>query len=99
MKRLLWIDISKALAIIFVVYFHFFRTVFEHYDVPPNDWSNLVAETTAILRSAWGGICGLGFYAVGAFIILSGWTLTESALRRAHSGTVGWGQWFLGRFV
>ena len=99
MKRLAWIDISKALAIIFVVYFHFLRTVFEHYELPPNDWSNLAAATMSILRSAWWEISGLGFHAVGAFIILSGWTLTESALRREKSGTAGWSQWFLGRFV
>jgi peptidoglycan/LPS O-acetylase OafA/YrhL len=99
MKRLLWIDISKALAIIFVVYFHFFRTVFEHYQLPPNDWSNLATATMSILRLAWWEISGLGFHAVGAFIILSGWTLTESALRREKSGTVGWSQWFVGRFV
>src|ERR1700736_4065048 len=99
MKRLLWIDISKALAIIFVVYFHFFRTVFEHYQLPPNDWSNLATATMSILRSAWWEISGLGFHAGGAFIILSGWTLTESALRREKSGTVGWSQWFVGRFV
>jgi peptidoglycan/LPS O-acetylase OafA/YrhL len=99
MKRLAWIDISKALAIIFVVYFHFLRTVFEHYELPPNDWSNLAAATMSMLRSAWWEVSGLGFHAVGAFIILSGWTLTESALRRAKSGAVGWGQWFGGRFV
>jgi peptidoglycan/LPS O-acetylase OafA/YrhL len=99
MKRLLWIDISKALAISFVVYFHFLRTVFEHYQLPPNDWSTLIAGTMSILRSAWWKISGLGFHAVGAFIILSGWTLTQSAIRRSNSGDAGWGKWFLGRFV
>jgi len=43
MKRLSWIDISKGLAILFVVYFHFFRTVFEHYQLSPNDWSGPLA--------------------------------------------------------
>src|ERR1700731_3416261 len=99
MKRLAWIDISKALAIIFVVYFHFLRTVFEHYELPPNDWSNLAAAAMSILRLAWWEVSGLGFHAVGAFIVLSGWTLTESALRREKSGTAGWGQWFFERFV
>ena len=99
MKRLLWIDISKGVAISFVVYFHFFRTVFEHYQLPPSDWSGIVAGTISILRSAWWEISGVGFHAVGAFIILSGWTLTQSAIRRANSGEAGWGKWFLGRFV
>ena len=99
MKRLLWIDIAKGLAIAFVVYFHFFRTVFEFYEPPPADWNGIAAGTISFLRGAWWEISGLGFHAVGAFIILSGWTLTESALRRASSGTVSWGQWFGGRFV
>src|SRR2546423_15549888 len=86
MKRLTWIDISKGLAILFVVYFHFFRTVFEHYQLPPNDWSNLIAGTMSILRSAWWQVSGLGFHAVGAFIILSGWTLMQSTMRRSESG-------------
>ena len=41
MKRLLWLDISKGLAILFVAYFHFFRTYFEHSTLPPADWSGL----------------------------------------------------------
>ena len=99
MKRLTWIDISKGLAILFVVYFHFFRTVFEHYQLPPNDWSNLIAATISILRSAWWQISGLGFHAVGAFIILSGWTLMQSTMARAEAGHVGWGNWYFARFT
>jgi len=99
MKRLLWIDISKALAISFVVYFHFFRTVFEHYQPPPNDWSSITTGTVSFLRSAWWEISGLGFHAVGAFIILSGWTLMQSTVARAESGRVYWGKWYGARFV
>src|SRR5438477_9030884 len=99
MKRLVWIDISKALAICFVVYFHFFRTVFEHYQLPPNDWSGGLAGAVSILRSAWWQISGLGFHAVGAFIILSGWTLVQSTMARAESGNVPWGKWYFARFT
>ena len=99
MKRLLWIDISKGLAISFVVYFHFFRTVFEHYQLPPNDWSGIVTGTMSILRSAWWEISGLGFHAVGAFIILSGWTLMQSTMARIESGHVAWGEWYVARFT
>jgi peptidoglycan/LPS O-acetylase OafA/YrhL len=99
MKRLLWIDVSKALAISFVVYFHFLRTVFEHYQLPPNDWSNVVAGTVSFLRSAWWEISGLGFHAVGAFIILSGWTLMQSTMARVESGHVAWSRWYGARFV
>ena len=99
MKRLVWIDISKALAISFVVYFHFFRTVFEHYEPPPADWSGIVAGTVSFLRAAWWEISGLGFHAVGAFIVLSGWTLMESTARHAAKGELTWSGWYRARFV
>ena len=99
MKRLLWIDISKGLAIAFVVYFHFFRTVFEHYQLPPADWSGLIAGTMSILRGAWWEISGVGFHAVGAFIILSGWTLMQSTARHAAKHELTWSGWYGARFV
>ena len=99
MKRLPWIDISKGLAILFVVYFHFFRTVFEHYQLAPNDWSSLLTGTMSILRSGWWEVSGLGFHAVGAFIILSGWTLMQSTAARVKAGHVAWSKWYLARFV
>ena len=99
MKRLVWIDISKGLAILFVVYFHFLRTVFEHYQLPPNDWSDLLAGTMSILRWSWWQISGLGFHAVGAFIILSGWTLMQSTARHAAKGELKWTHWLRSRFL
>ena len=99
MKRLLWLDIAKGLAILWVVYFHFFRTYFEHGTIPPNDWSGLIAGTVTILRIVWLQISGLGFHAVGVFIILSGWALMESTARRAESGAVAWGVWYRTRFL
>jgi peptidoglycan/LPS O-acetylase OafA/YrhL len=59
MKRLLWLDIAKGLAILWVVYFHFFRTYFEHGSLPPADWSNLVTGARTILGYAWLQISGL----------------------------------------
>jgi len=97
-KRLLWIDISKALAILFVVYFHFFSTYFEHGALPPADWSNLATSALTILGLAWLKISGLGFHAVGVFIILSGWTLMQSTARRAEGG-IHWGAWYWARFL
>jgi uncharacterized membrane protein len=51
-KRLLWIDISKGLAILFVAYFHFFSTYFQHGVLPPPDWSNVAASALTLLRLA-----------------------------------------------
>ena len=101
MKRLVWIDISKGLAILFVAYFHFFTTYFQHGVLPPADWSNFAAGALTILRLVWFKVSGLGFHAVGVFIILSGWTLMQSTMRRADSGPVaaGWGAWYRARFL
>jgi len=98
-KRLLWLDISKGLAILVVAYFHFFRTYFEHGALPPADWSGLAAGALTIARLVWLKVSGLGFHAVGVFIILSGWTLMQSTARRAESSTVAWGPWYRSRFL
>jgi peptidoglycan/LPS O-acetylase OafA/YrhL len=98
-KRLLWIDISKGLAILFVAYFHFFTTYFQHGILPRSDWSNLAASALTILRLSWLKISGLGFHAVGVFIILSGWTLMQSTMRRADIGEIAWAAWYRARFL
>src|SRR5207244_13652651 len=94
MKRLLWLDIAKALAISWVVYFHFFNTCFEHAQFPPDNWSSLAASAVTILRMVWLKISGIGLHAVGVFIILSGWALMESTARRVESGSLKWGSWY-----
>src|SRR5947209_15663744 len=99
MKRLVWLDIAKALAISWVVYFHFFNTVFEHAHFAPADWSSLAASAVRILRMVWLKISGIGFHAVGVFIILSGWALMESTARLAESGPLAWGSWYQARFL
>ena len=99
MKRLLWLDISKGLAILFVAYFHFFRTYFELGTLPPADWNGLASSALTIARLVWLKVSGLGFHAVGVFIILSGWTLMQSTTRRAESGAIAWGSWYRARFL
>src|SRR5881296_1578267 len=99
MKRLLWVDISKGLAILVVAYFHFFRTYFQYGVLLPPDWSNLAASALTILRLVWFKVSGLGFHAVGVFISLSGWTLMQSTMRRAESGSVAWPAWYGARFL
>src|SRR5438034_499519 len=99
MKRLLWIDISKGLAILVVAYFHFFRTYFQYGVLPPPDWSNLAASALTILRLVWFKVSGLGFHAVGVFIILSGWTLMQSTMRRVQSGPLACAAGYFARYV
>src|SRR5438093_9841597 len=99
MKRLRCLDISKGLAILVVAYFHFFRTYFQYGVLPPADWSGLAASALTILRLVWFKVSGLGFHAVGVFIILSGWTLMQSTMRRAESEAVAWGACHRARFL
>src|SRR5437660_7294733 len=99
MKRLVWIDISKGLAILFVAYFHFFRTYFQYGVLPPPDWSNLAADALTILRLAWLKISGRGFHAFGVVISLRGWTLMQSTARRAEAGEIAWPAWYRARFL
>jgi peptidoglycan/LPS O-acetylase OafA/YrhL len=99
MKRLPWLDISKALAICWVAYFHFFRTYFEHGSLPPPDWNGFAASVATSLRYVWLQVSGLGFHAVGVFIILSGWALMQSTASRAAVGSVSWGAWYRARFL
>jgi peptidoglycan/LPS O-acetylase OafA/YrhL len=98
-KRLLWLDISKALAICWVVYFHLFRTYFEHGSLPPADWNGFAASVATILRYAWLQVSGLGLHTVGVFIAISGWVLMQSTVKRAASGAVSWGAWYRARFL
>jgi peptidoglycan/LPS O-acetylase OafA/YrhL len=97
MKRLVWLDVTKGLAILVVVYFHFFRTYFEHGVLPEADWSHLFVNSETLLKHVWLEVSGLGFHAVGAFIILSGWALMQSTAHRAASAPVAWGQWYRAR--
>src|SRR6266436_3417707 len=92
-------DISKGLAILFVAYFHFVSTYFQHGVLPPPDWSNIAGSALTILRLAWSKVSGLGFHAVGVFIILSGWTLMQSTMRRVELGPIAWGGWYRARFL
>jgi peptidoglycan/LPS O-acetylase OafA/YrhL len=99
MQRLLGLDVAKGLAILVVDYFHFYRTSFEHATLPPADWSNFAAGGTTLLRRVWLNVSGVGFHAVGVFIILSGWALMQSTARRTASGAIAWGQWYGARLL
>src|SRR4029078_9167815 len=99
MKRLIWLDLAKGLSILTVVYFHFFTTYFEHGSLPPADWSSLGSSVLTGLGIAWLYVSGLGFHAVGAFIILSGWVLMQSTARRAATTPVRWGEWYGARLL
>ena len=110
MKRLVWLDIAKGLAILWVVYFHFFKTCREW---PPNPmsghfiaevagehgWDNATAAIQTVANIVWYAISGVGFHAVGLFIIVSGWSLASATARREAKGPIAWGPWYRARFI
>lgn len=99
MKRLLWLDVAKGIAILIVVYFHFFNTYFEHGSLPIIASGGLFAAVMTFLGNAWLKVSDAGFHAVGAFIILGGWALMEATARRADTGPISWGMWYRARFL
>ena len=98
-RRLLWLDIAKALAILWVVYFHFFATYFEHRSLPPPNWNGIGASALTILGAAWLRISGLALHSVSVFIILSGWALMRSTAQRAATGDLNWLVWYRARLL
>jgi peptidoglycan/LPS O-acetylase OafA/YrhL len=98
-KRLLWLDVAKGIAILIVVYFHFFKTYFEHGSLPIIASGGLFAAAMTFLGKAWLKVSDAGFHAVGAFIILGGWALMEATARRADAGPISWGTWYRARFL
>ena len=109
MKRLLWLDIAKGLAILWVVYFHFFTTVreapspmsgnFVSEVAGEHGWDNAAAALTTCGKLVWYAISQCGFHAVGLFIIVSGWSLAAATARRAAKAPIAWGEWYRSRFI
>jgi peptidoglycan/LPS O-acetylase OafA/YrhL len=98
-RRLVWLDIAKGLAILWIVYFHFFATYWEHGSLPPPDWHGIVASITSFLGIARLKISGLALHSVSVFIILSGWGLMQSTARRAAAGELNWLAWYRARLL
>ena len=109
MKRLLWLDIAKGIAILWVVYFHFFQTYsgapspmsgdFISEVAGADGWNGLAASLATCARLVWYAISEVGFHAVGLFIIVSGWSLASATARRAAKGPIAWGEWYRSRFI
>ncbi|MFM8718770.1 MAG: acyltransferase family protein, partial [Chthoniobacterales bacterium] len=95
MKRLAWLDVARGLAILLVVYFHFFMTYIDGRPAPLWDWQTMSGSAGALAEAIWLKLSGLGFHAVGLFIALSGWALMESTSRRAAKGPIKWGSWYV----
>ncbi len=109
MKRVIWIDLAKGFAILWVVYFHFVTCYADmaspmsgHFirDVAgEHGWDSLDAGLATVGRIVWMAISQVGFHAVGLFILLSGWSLAATTWRKAEKGPIAWGEWYWARFI
>lgn len=106
--RLLWVDVTKALAILWIVFFHGFETWadgrlpsplaagyfarFLDACAPVSSLSTL----ECVGRASFAAFGQLGFHAVSVFLVMSGFGLTWSATRRASAEPSE--DWLRGRF-
>jgi peptidoglycan/LPS O-acetylase OafA/YrhL len=108
--RLRWLDGIKGLAILWIAYFHCFETYnnrrlpsplgadyfgrFLHQAEPVG----FLATVLCVGKAAFAGIAGVGFHAVGVFIVMSGFGLSYS-LARTRGPRNGWRGWYRSRLV
>jgi peptidoglycan/LPS O-acetylase OafA/YrhL len=104
-ERIVWPDTVKGLSILWIVYFHGFRSFADsRYPWPLDDgFVAQVCEQThsaglgCIARAAFFGFSSLGFHAVGVFIVLSGFALAFAIARRGTP--IDWRSWYRSRLL
>jgi peptidoglycan/LPS O-acetylase OafA/YrhL len=109
-QRIRWLDGVKALAILWIAYFHCFEAyVNQRLPSPldPDYFRRAIRQcappsTSALIECAvkatYAAIAGVGFHAVGVFVIMSGFGLTYSlAFMDVPSG--GWSGWYRTRVL
>ena len=108
--RLAWLDGVRGLAILWIVFFHFFKAYAEnHFPDPlrPHYFTtffnqcgpeSFAATLACIERAIFVAIAEVGFHAVGAFVVMSGFGLAYS-LARTGKPENGWGGWYRSRVL
>ena len=81
--RMEWLDVSKGLAILWIVYFHL-----------ANERGPADPAHAGTLEVFWHWLVGIGFHGVGMFLIISGWSLTQSCAKQEQRGPIDWAQWY-----
>ena len=110
-KRLVWIDFAKGIAVLWVVYFHFFINYLDPAPTPTSGHfikdvfagfgpvEGLGSQVLVWLKIAWLTLSQLGFHAVGMFLILGGWALGASTWKKADREPIQWRVWYFQRFT
>ena len=106
--RLDWLDGVKGIAILWIVFFHFF-TFYDHGRTPwPLHPGYFAAYEARCAPDGFRALCvgsallsavgQLGFHAVSVFLVLSGFGLSYSLARPARP-VPAWSQWYRSRLV
>lgn len=111
--RLVWLDVEKGIAILWIVVFHFFGTyVGDALPSPlaPRYFASFLAACGArgqdqlrttlgcLLQAPLLGVIRLGFHAVGVFLVLSGFGLAY-ALGKPGAPAPRWREWYRRRVL
>jgi peptidoglycan/LPS O-acetylase OafA/YrhL len=108
--RLRWLDGIKGLAILWIAYFHGYEAwvngrwpspLGPHYFaqfIQRAAPSSAVSFLETVVKASFAAIAGVGFHAVGVFIVMSGFGLCYS-LARTGGPPDGWKGWYRSRLV
>jgi peptidoglycan/LPS O-acetylase OafA/YrhL len=108
--RLRWLDGIKGLAILWIAFFHCFEA-YNNKRLPsplgPHYFARFIEQANprstfafvaCIAKAAFDAVAGVGFHAVGVFVVMSGFGLCLS-LARAGGPRSGWPGWYRSRLV
>lgn len=108
--RLVWVDIAKGISILWIAFFHYFKTYAKgRYPWPLDpgfleeslarcDSASLLFNMASMADSLFAAISHLGFHAVGVFLFLSGFGLAHS-LAKTGTPQGGWMGWYRTRLL
>ncbi|HVN90518.1 MAG TPA: acyltransferase [Candidatus Binataceae bacterium] len=108
--RLRWLDGIKGLSILWIAYFHCYEAYINKGLPSPLDadyFARLIHQlnpqsaieyVAAIVEGIYAAVAGVGFHAVGVFIVMSGFGLSFS-LARMDGPPNGWRAWYASRVV
>ena len=109
-QRLRWLDGIKGLAILWIAYFHCYEAYINKRlpsPLGPHYFARFIRQAapqsaaalmTCIGQAIFNAIAGVGFHAVGVFIIMSGFGLCLS-LARTDGPRDGWRGWYRTRLL
>ncbi len=109
-QRLAWVDVTKGISILWIVFFHYFKTYAKgRYPWPLDpgflseslarcEFASLLSNLVCLADSLFAAVSHLGFHAVGVFLLMSGFGLTFS-LAKTGNPAEGWAGWYRSRLL